>query len=82
MAYNVIGLSVCPENRRTKNLWKLPKMPETVKSTPHQKPRIKSTTTTKGTGTAAMTAATPRIARLMRRAVVKLTFMEDVGSYV
>jgi hypothetical protein len=50
VAYNVIGLSVCPENRRTKNRWKLPKMPETVKSTPHQNPRIKSTTTTKGTG--------------------------------
>ena len=57
-------------------------MPETVKSSPHQKPKINKTKTTNGTGTAAMIAAMTRIPRLMRRAAVKLTFMEDESNYV
>src|SRR5213595_2201951 len=55
-------------------------MPETVKSSPHQKPKIKKTRTTNGTGTAAIIAAMTRIPRLMRRAAVELTFMEDESN--
>jgi hypothetical protein len=47
-----------------------------VKSKPHHAPKINIIKTTNGTGSAANTAATTRIPMLIRRAAVKLTFIE------
>ena len=52
-------------------------MLDTVKSSPHQAPKINNTITTNGTGTAAISAAITLIPILMRRAAVKLTFIND-----
>jgi hypothetical protein len=55
-------------------------MPDTVKSSPHQAPKMSNTITTNGTGTAAMSAEMTRMPTLIRRAAVKLSVEQTSTS--